>query len=131
MRLYPAAWITSRQAAGPDHFDGLPVATGSKLFINIWGMHRHPDHWEQPDAFFPEHFTPDHVARRHKFAFIPFGAGPRKCIGEQFAMAEAQLVLATLFPMASLKLRPGFVPAPETEFTLQAKDGMPMYVSMR
>jgi cytochrome P450 len=131
MRLYPSAWISSRQAVEEDRFDNYLIPAGAKIFLNIWGMHRHPDYWEKPDSFFPEHFTPERVAARHKFAFIPFGAGPRKCIGERFAKTEAALVLAIVFPHVSLRIKEGFVPVPEADFTLQAKGGMPMHIEMR
>jgi len=76
----------------------------------------------------PGSLTPEQQKKRHPYAYIPFGGGPRKCIGFQLAMTESQLILATVFQQVRLQLTPGFVPQPETQFALQAKGGMPMLV---
>jgi cytochrome P450 len=131
LRLYPAAWGTTRESLAEDRLGDYEVPAKSKLIINIWGLHHDPRYWEKPNEFYPEHFTPEQEKARHPYAFIPFGGGPRKCIGYMFAMTEAQLVLATIWQKAKLTLKAGFTPAPDTEFTLQAKGGMPMLVEMR
>jgi cytochrome P450 len=94
-------------------------------------MHRHPAYWEDPDSFDPERFTPAPSAARPKFVYLPFGAGPRQCIGNQFAMMEALLVLATL----AQRYRLALVPQPPVEpwplITLRPRHGIKMRVESR
>ena len=94
MRLYPPAYLIARCAAGPDVIDGKPVRKGDVIFIAPWLLHRHEKHWENPNAFLPERFLngppPD------RFAYLPFGVGPRICIGAHFALVEATLALADI-----------------------------------
>ena len=96
LRLYPPAWGFSRQAMGPDEIGGYHLPRGWLVFIIPFVMHRHRAYWDEPESFDPERFTPERSAARPKFVYLPFGAGPRQCIGNQFAMIEAHLVLATL-----------------------------------
>jgi cytochrome P450 len=126
MRLYPPVWTFSRTPREPDTIQGYDVPAGAVVILSPWITHRHPDVWEDPERFDPERFTPDRVARRPRFAYIPFAAGPRQCIGSGFAMNEAQLVLATLaqrFRVEPLSDRPV---VPEPLVTLRPRGGLPM-----
>ena len=88
MRLYPPAWALSRTALGPDTYGGYPVRAGSEALLLPYVTHRHPDFWDDPEKFDPERFTPERAAARPRFAYYPFGGGPRQCIGQHFAMSE-------------------------------------------
>jgi cytochrome P450 len=89
-------------------------------------MHRHPAFWENPDAFDPERFAPEHSEGRPHFAYFPFGGGQRLCIGAGFAMTEAQLILATVAQRYRLHLVPGHPVEPEPLITLRPSRGLPM-----
>ena len=96
MRLYPPAWGFSRQALSDDQLGGFALPRGWLVFVIPYVLHRLPAFWEHPDAFDPERFSPERSADRPKFVYLPFSAGPRQCIGNQFALIEAQLTVATL-----------------------------------
>jgi cytochrome P450 len=126
MRLYPAAWITSRQPLANDQLGPYPIKAGSSVLIAFYGIHRNPAYWQNPDTFDPERFTPERSANRPGHAYMPFGNGPRFCIGSQFAMNEAQIVLATIAQRHRLRTLPGYFPQTNTVFTLRVKDALPM-----
>jgi cytochrome P450 len=103
LRLYPPGWLYTRRAIGADRFGDYEVPAGADVFICAWLLHRHPGYWQAPERFMPQRFTPAQEAQRHRFAYLPFSAGPRHCIGESFAMAEMiihLLVLARQFAPA-------------------------------
>ena len=130
LRLYPPAWVISRQAIAEDEIGGMHVKPGTGMMINTFGIQRHPAYWHDPDEFLPERFaaeTPQHP--RH--AWIPFGEGPRLCIGNQFAMVETQLVLATLAQQIRLRTPAGYTPEPWPLFALRVRDSLPMQVGRR
>jgi cytochrome P450 len=120
MRLFPPAWILGRRALGEDEIGGYYVAPGTTIAICLYTLHRHPRFWERPDDFDPDRFSPARAAGRHKFAFIPFGAGPRQCIGNTFGLMEASLVIAHVSQQYSLRLAPGVVAAPQPVFVLRS-----------
>ncbi len=122
LRLYPAAWTTTRQSVGEDTIDGYTIPADALILINIYGLHHSPDYWDAPEEFRPERFLDG--TSYAKGAYLPFGAGPRKCIGEPLAMMEAQLILATLVQQASIALDPAHHATPYPRFTLRAKDGV-------
>jgi cytochrome P450 len=128
LRLYPPAWILSRKAIADDELGGYHIPQGSMVIISPYATHRHPDFWEQPEVFDPERFTPERVAARPHFAHFPFGGGPRLCIGSNFAVMEAQLILATVAQRFRLRLMPDHPVVPEAKITLRPRYGMPMTV---
>ena len=131
MRLYPPAWGFSRQAMSDDELGGFRLPQGWLAFVIPYVLHRHPAYWPDPDAFDPERFSPERVAERPKFVYIPFGAGPRQCIGNQFALIETQLTLATLAQSYRLHLKPGHNADPWPLITLRPRFGMPMRIEQR
>jgi enediyne biosynthesis protein E7 len=93
MRLYPAGWLLTRRSIGPDRIGGYLLPPGTDIFISPYLVHRHPGHWDRPGDFDPSHFDAATVEARHAFAYIPFAAGPRYCIGQSFALYEILLHL--------------------------------------
>jgi cytochrome P450 len=128
LRLYPPAWGFSRQAMGPDKIRGYDLPRGWLVFIIPFVMHRLRAYWDEPDKFDPERFTPERSAARPKLAYLPFGAGPRQCIGNQFAMVEAHLVLSTLASRYRLTLVPGHKVEAWPLITLRPRYGIKMTV---
>jgi cytochrome P450 len=132
MRLYPPVHTMAfRQAVQEDTICGLSIPQGSLITIMPWLLHRHRSYWREPDRFDPERFSPEAVARRDRLVYLPFGFGPRICIGASFAMTEAVLILATLARRFRLRLAPGRPVEPLAQFTLKAKHGMWMTVEAR
>ena len=131
MRLYPPAHTMSRAALGPDELSGRHIAKGAVVMILPWLLHRHRRLWERPDRFEPERFRPERVAARPRFAYIPFGAGPRVCIGSAFAMTEALIVLATLAQHFRPRLVPGQTIEPHGLITLRPHYGLAMTLERR
>jgi len=131
MRLYPPAWAFARYAIAEDEIGGYTIAKGAYVLLFPATTHRHPDFWERPDVFDPERFEPERVARRHRFAYFPFGGGPRLCIGNQFALTEAQLILATILPRYQFRLLPGANVVPEPLVTLRPRGGLFMTIQRK
>ena len=131
MRLYPPAATITRQALGPDRLGGLPIKAGTLVVVSPYVLHRHKLLWELPDHFVPERFLPQNRAAVDRFAYLPFGAGPRVCIGASFAIQEAVIVLATLMRAYRLTLTPGFDVEPVQRVVLRARGGMPMTLTRR
>ncbi|MFF4339124.1 cytochrome P450 [Kitasatospora sp. NPDC001540] len=96
MRLYPAAPAVGRRAVADTVIAGVPVPAGADVLVAPYVTHRHPGHWEDPERFDPDRFTPEREAARHRYAWFPFGGGPRACIGQHFSMLESVLALAAL-----------------------------------
>jgi cytochrome P450 len=126
LRLYPPAWLFSRTAKDDDVIGGYPIAKGSTVMLSPWVMHRNPQFWENPDAFDPERFSEEESKKRPRFAWFPFAAGPRMCIGWHFAMMELVTCVATIVQRTRLTLAPGFEPEPEPTITLRPADGVKM-----
>ena len=124
MRLYPPAWAFSRSAINGDELGGYRIKRGSVIYISQYLTHRHPAFWEEPDRFDPGRFTPERSARRPKYAYFPFGGGPRACIGSQFALTEAALILCTLAQRYRLRLVPDHPIEMQPLVTLRPRDGV-------
>lgn len=128
MRLYPPAYVTGRRAIVDTQIGEYPVAAGSEVILWIYMAHHDPRWYEQPEKFLPDRFLPEAEAARPRMAYLPFGAGPRACIGTHFAMMEAQLVLATLRSRFRLTLASDASVAPKLRMTMYPAHGMPMVV---
>ncbi|MEJ0047957.1 MAG: cytochrome P450 [Rhodospirillales bacterium] len=128
MRLYPPAGVIGRIAMRDLNVGGLPIATGTLVLVPIYAIHRHRTLWQEPERFDPERFMPAATAARHRYAYLPFGAGPHTCIGMNFALIEAIVILATVLQGAGLRLRPGHDPGMRLRITLRPARGMPMTV---
>ena len=126
MRLYPPVWTLSRTPRENDAIGGYHIPAGAVVILSPYITHRHPDVWEEPDRFDPERFTAERMAARPRFAYFPFAGGPRQCIGNSFAMMEAQLVLATVAQRFRLDLVDGHRVTPEPLVTLRPRGGLPM-----
>ncbi len=96
LRLYPPGWLLSRRAIEADELGGYAVPAGSNVLLPLYLLHRHPQFWTEPEAFRPERFAPDQEGTRPRFAYMPFAAGPRHCIGESLAMFEMLMHLYKL-----------------------------------
>jgi cytochrome P450 len=131
MRLYPPAWGFSRQAMGDDRLGGYRLPKGWMAFVIPYVLHRLPAYWPNPDAFDPERFSPERSADRPKFVYVPFGAGPRQCIGNQFALIEAHLSVATLAQTYRLTLASSQRVDAWPLITLRPRYGMSMIVERR
>ena len=131
LRLYPPAHTMSRQALGPDELCGRRVRKGSIVFILPWLVHRHRRLWDEPDCFIPDRFAPERAESRPRYAYLPFGAGPRVCIGAAFAVTEAMSVLATLARRFRPRLAPGHTVETAGLITLRPKNGLMMILERR
>ena len=131
MRVYPPVPRFDRQAVAADELGGQPIQAGDIISIWPWLLHRHKALWDEPDRFDPDRFRPESKAGRHRFQYLPFGGGPRTCVGARFAMSEALTVLAhwlaayRFSPMSGREVRvSGMV-------TLRPAGGLPLRVSTR
>jgi cytochrome P450 len=124
MRLYPPAHTVARTAIGADRIGGVRIPPGASITISIYALHRNPKLWPDPERFDPERFTPQAVGSRHRFAYLPFGGGPRICIGNGFAMAEAQVILAMIAQHWRPRLAEGHPVVPIGRVTLRPKHGL-------
>jgi cytochrome P450 len=128
LRLYPPAWIIGRRALGDDDLGGHHIPAGSVVAISPYITHRHPRHWERPEEFDPDRFDPRTAASHDPFTYLPFGGGPRRCIGHNLALMEAQLIISTVAQRYRLRLVPGTRVEPERLFVLRPRSGLPMTI---
>ena len=131
MRLYPPAYAVGREAIADDVILGHRVPARSVLFIAIAAVHRNPKWYQRPGDFYPEHFLPEAEKERPSLAYLPFGAGPRMCIGNHFALMEMQLLLAMMVRRFNFHLLPGHPVKPVPLITLKPKYGLKMTVERR
>jgi cytochrome P450 len=131
MRLYPPGWLLTRRSIGPDRLGGHALPSGTDVFLSPFVLHRHPAFWDNADAFDPGRFGGERAAGRHRFAYLPFAAGPRHCIGENFATFE--MVLHMNLVARRFRLRP-VVPGPvalEARINLRPAQDILMRVETR
>jgi cytochrome P450 len=126
LRLYPPAWVIERRSIAADQIGPYVIPPGSTIILSQYITHRHPAFWDNPEGFDPERFTPERVASRPRFAYFPFGGGPRVCIGNNFAMMELQLILATVAQRYRLALVPGHPVELDPMITLRPRYGILM-----
>ena len=131
MRLYPPLPITIRQALEDDVLDGYPIKANSGIFINIYSAHHNPDFWENPEGYDPDRFLPERKNDISRFAYLPFGGGPRQCIGNNFALMEAVLALSMITQRFELNLIPGTDLDPYMPGTLRPRGGVPVVIKRR
>lgn len=118
LRIYPPLWTFSRQTLAPDRLGKVAIPEGAVVMVSPYVLHRHPRFWTRPEAFEPERFAPDQEAARHKYLYLPFGAGPHLCLGNRFAMLEGVLAIASLFRRFDFEVAPATV-TPEAMTTLR------------
>jgi cytochrome P450 len=131
MRLYPPAWGISREAKEDCEMGGYHVPGGTQLLIVLWAMHRDPRYFENPEVFDPARWEDSFSKRVPKYAYLPFGAGPRLCIGSSFAVTDATLLLATIAKKFRLELVPGQQTIPQPSVTLRPNGGIRMVLEKR
>ncbi len=126
LRLYPPGWLLTRRSLAPDSIGGYFLPEATDVLISPYLVQRHPAHWPDPDLFDPERFMPQTAAGRHRFAYLPFGLGPRACIGEHLALVEMQTHVATLARHFELELVPGQSIAVEPQVNLRTRHPLRM-----
>jgi enediyne biosynthesis protein E7 len=131
MRLYPPVWALTRRAVGADNVGGYRVPAGADVMVSPYTLHRHPAFWPDPARFDPARFDPAQTGTAHRYAYIPFGAGPRACVGSHLGMLEATLVVAMVARRFRLLPAPGRQVKAEAMLSLRARGGLPMLVSDR
>jgi len=125
MRLYPPAFVMGREAIQPLAIGGYHVPAGTTILLSQWLLHRDGRFWDEPARFVPERWTATAEQRRPRFAYFPFGGGPRLCIGNHFAMQEVVLLLATIARRYRFTVRDGYQAAIDPTFTLRPRGGIP------
>jgi cytochrome P450 len=131
MRLYPPIFVLMRSPQQDDEIGGYHIPAKTNVVICPYVTHRHPEFWDNPEGFDPERFTPERSAGRHRMAYLPFAAGPRKCIGDTFALLEMQLAVAMVAQRFRLNLVPGYPMVPQPAISLRPRDGLLMKVEAR
>jgi cytochrome P450 len=131
LRLYPSAPRFDREAVAADKIGDIDVKPGDFVSIWPWLIHRHRRLWDDPDAFDPQRFSLERKEQRHRFQYIPFGAGPRTCVGARFAMAEGLTILACWLAKWRFKPVPGREVQVSGMVTLRPKGGLPLLVEAR
>ncbi len=131
MRLYPPAPIIARASARPFTLGNRPVPVGSMVYVPIYALHRNTLLWDRPEQFDPDRFAPDQAKARHRYAYMPFGGGPRICIGSGFAMLEGVAILATLLRAVRLTHLADTPPKPRMRLTLRPGKKLMMRVEPR
>ncbi len=118
LRLYPPAYVYGRQATRDVEINGCPIKASDVVVICAYTVHRNPAVWDEPLRFIPERFSAEREAARHKFAYVPFGGGARTCLGNQFALMEGQIVLATIAQHVKFELIHEHI-VPDPQITLR------------
>ena len=129
MRLYPPVWTLSRQAMADDEVDGIAIPKGRTVMLCSYAVQRRPEYWPNPEGFDPGRFAPEAMRERPRHAYFPFGGGPRKCLGERFAMLEAMIIMAMVLQRYRLDLAPGQRIVPEPMITLRPAGSVRMQLA--
>jgi cytochrome P450 len=130
MRVYPPAWITHRETLEAVEIGGYTLKPGAVAYIAPWAMHHDARYWDEPMTFKPERFTKENE-KHIGYEYIPFGGGPRVCVGNHFALMEAVIIIATVMANVTLTLEPGQDVIPNPLFILRPKNGLKMRVHRR
>ena len=123
LRLYPPVAVIARETFAADEIGGYHIPARSGVMMSPYVTHRHPALWDDPDRF-----TPEQSAARPRFAYFPFGGGPRLCIGNEFALMEAQILLAMIAQRYRVEVAPGHTVQSEIRVTLRPRQPMSMRV---
>ena len=126
LRLYPPFWMIDRMAVADDRIGDLDIPRGSTVIVYVYGAHHAPRYWESPETFDPERFTPGNAKRHTPFTHLPFGGGPRGCIGGNYAMLQILMILSDLLRRYDLQLTPGQTIEPRPMVILRPKHGIRM-----
>lgn len=128
IRLFPPVWILTRRALAEDEVGGYRVPGGSDVMVCPYTLHRHPSFWDRPEVYDPERFDPDKQNDRPRYAYLPFGAGPRFCVGNHLGLMEATFVLAMIARELRLAKVPGYEVVAEPMLSLRVRGSLPMMV---
>jgi cytochrome P450 len=128
LRLYPPAWTMTREAIVDNEVEGYQLVKGNSVFMSVFELHRNPNLWKDPLTFNPANFAPENVKNRTKFNYLPFGAGPRICIGQQFALMEMQLILAALVKRFTFENDPSHTVGMHPQIVLKSTNGIKLYI---
>jgi len=131
LRYYPPVWMFSRKAIHDDYYGEYFVAAGTDIFITPYFLHRHPDYWRNAEIFDPERFSQESIKSQHKNAYIPFSAGPRRCIGDFFATIEMQIHIGLMARSFRLEYIPGKEIELEPDINLRTKNPILMTITKR
>jgi cytochrome P450 len=131
LRLYPPAWLIMRESLEDDKVGEYRIPKGYVVMIPVFSIHRDPRLWEEPDAFKPERFSKENAKSQHRFAYFPFGGGPRQCIGNNFALMEMQIIIVMLLQKFRFKITADFEPAMHPMITLRMMNGMHVDIEVR
>ncbi|MFE4915455.1 cytochrome P450 [Streptomyces sp. NPDC056652] len=132
LRIYSPAYQLMRRAREDDVIDGYRVPAGTQVLVNSYLLHRHPDFWEDPERFDPERFGAEEIAKRPRHAYVPFGSGPRVCLGKHFALTEICLAMAAIARRYRLVSPPGAPEVlPDALITLHPKGGVHLRLERR
>jgi cytochrome P450 len=131
MRLYPTGWMVGRRAVREQHLGGVRIPIDTMVLMSQWFMHRDERWFSDPLTFDPDRWSDGLMQRLPKFVYFPFGGGPHLCIGDQFALMEIAMVLATILPRFKLSMASSQEPVLVPKLTLRPKNGMPMELEER
>lgn len=131
MRLYPPVGMLAREVLADDSLGGRAIAANDVIFLPLYALHRHAMLWDNPDSFDPDRFLPEQVKARDRYAYLPFGAGPRVCVGANFAMMQAQIILGTLLSRFQFEPGPQALPKPTMLMTVRPDAGINLRVTPR
>ena len=131
MRIFPPAWIIGRKSIDEDVLLNYKIDKETNVIMPVFLIHKDPEIWENPNAFIPERFAPEKIKERHKYAYFPFGGGPRLCIGNNFAIQEMQVALCLMLKKFKIEIDKNFVPDVEPLVTLRQKNLMYAKISSR
>jgi cytochrome P450 len=129
LRLYPPVYAVAKDAVADDVIGGYRIPARSIVVLSQYVTHRHPEFWDDAERFDPDRFLPERVAARPRFAYFPFLGGPHHCIGSDFAMMEAMLIVAMTIQRYRLHLAPGAVVVAESKLTMRPRGGLPMMLA--
>jgi cytochrome P450 len=131
LRLYPPAHGIGREVALPVDIASETLTPGAIIFMSLYALHHNPAYWDNPEEFKPERFSADQLSLRPKYTYLPFGAGPRLCIGMQFALQEIPLILAAFVKRFHMEPVPGEPTKPEALLTLKPMPGVRVRLTSR